>query len=238
MLNEFIRAESARFGLPLNLIETRFPETYSQAGEDLIIEALFGGIVAKVPPSPSIYYLDIGANHPIHTSNTYLFYKKHNSQGVLFDADPELIGPLKRVRPRDTVVHAAVSARHTPTVTLNVCNAKELSSLTPEHVTSFANMGAAVVKQIEVPNLHIADLLAQYGQQPIQYMSVDIESEDLAVLRAIDFNRYRPWIISCEPSTQVNRQTPQEMYAVMAQAGYMLVARTFVNMIFLDKRFI
>jgi FkbM family methyltransferase len=240
MLNQFIAAESNRFGIAQNLIETKIPETYSQAGEDIIVQALLFALVPRLAPVKSIYYLDIGANHPIQTSNSYLLYKEHNAHGVLFDADPELIPTLQRVRPRDTVVHTAVSARNDATVTLNVSNAKELSSLDANHVRAFAGMGeiANIAKQIDVPNMHIGDLLAKYGQQSVQYLSIDVEGEDLPIMKAIDFDRYRPWILSCEPSAQVHPENPQQMFQVMTQAGYCLVAHTGINMIFVDKRWL
>jgi len=240
MLNEFIAAECNRLGIAQNLIETGMPETYSQAGEDLVVQALLSAIMLRLAPNANIYYLDIGANHPIQTSNTYLFYKKHNAHGVLFDADPELIPALQSVRPRDTVVHTAVSARRDATVTLNVSEAKELSSLDASHVRAFAGLGeiANIAKQIDVPNLHIDDLLTQYGQQSIQYLSIDVEGEDLPIMRAIDFDRYRPWILSCEPSAQIHPDNPRRMYQTMTQAGYCLVANTVINLIFVDKRWL
>jgi FkbM family methyltransferase len=240
MLNQFIVAESDRLGIAQNLIETRIPETYSQAGEDIIVQGLLFALLPRLAPVQRIYYLDIGANHPIQTSNTYLLYKALNAQGVLFDADPELIPSLQKVRSRDTVVCTAVSASSNATVTLNVSNARELSSLDINHVRAFAGMGevARIVKQVNVPNLHIGDLLAKYGQQSIQYLSIDVEGEDLSIMKAIDFDRYRPWILSCEPSAQVYPENPQLMYQVMAQAGYCLVANTGINMIFVDKRWL
>lgn len=240
MLNQFIAAECNRLGIAQNLIETKIPETYSQAGEDIIVQALLFALVPRLAPVKSIYYLDIGANHPIQTSNSYLLYKEHNAHGVLFDADPELIPTLQRVRPRDTVVHTAVSARREAMVTLNVSNAKELSSLDANHVRAFARMGeiANIAKQIDVPNMYIGDLLAKYGQRSVQYLSIDVEGEDLPIMKAIDFDRFRPWILSCEPSAQVHPENPQQMYQVMAQAGYCLVAHTGINMIFVDKRWL
>lgn len=239
MLNPFIAAESSRLGVSQNLIATNLPETYSQAGEDLMVEALLSSIALKMPLT-DLYYLEIGANHPIQTSNTYLLYKKYNGHGVLFEADPDLVPALEKVRPRDQVVCKAVSGRKDSVVTLHVANAKELSSLDTKHVQAFSNMGeiADVVKQMEVPNLYIGDLLAQYGQQTMHYLSIDVEGEDLSIMQAIDFDRYRPWILSCEPSPHIYPDNPRLMFQVMAQAGYHLVARTFVNMIFMDKRWL
>jgi FkbM family methyltransferase len=240
MLNPYIAAECSRLGISQNLIETHVPETYSQAGEDIVIEALLTSIRGKARPIASIYYLEVGANHPIQTSNTYLFYRKHNAQGVLFEADPELIPALETVRPRDAVVRTAVSARRDETLVLNVSRAKELSSLDVNHLKSFAGMGeiAQVARQIVVPNTHIADVLAKYGQQQIHYLSIDVEGEDLPIMKAIDFDRYRPWVLSCEPSAQVHPDNPQQMFQVMTQAGYALVAITSVNFIFADKRWL
>lgn len=240
MLNQFVIDACAEAGVPLNLIETTAPETYSQCGEDIIVAAMLAVIVPNVPTLTTIFYLDIGANHPIQTSNTYLLYKRLGAQGVLFEADPQLIPALKRVRPRDQVVCTAVSDRRDPTVTLHVSRAKELSSLDAEHVRSFAGMGpiAQIVDQIEVPNLHIADLLANYGRPSMQYLSIDVEGLDLAILQAIDFNRYRPWIVSCEPSGQIDPTYAQRVHDVVAGAGYTMVARTRMNMIFVDKKWL
>jgi hypothetical protein len=45
--------------------------SYAQCGEDLIVDFVFSGL-----KPPSISYLDIGAHHPTHLSNTYLFYRR------------------------------------------------------------------------------------------------------------------------------------------------------------------
>ena len=62
--------------------------SYSQLGEDLIIEFVFNGIGIN-----KINYLDIGAHHPIEINNTYLFYLK-GSYGVLIEPDPYFVEDL------------------------------------------------------------------------------------------------------------------------------------------------
>jgi len=241
MDNPFIAAECSRAGVAQNLIDTHLPETYAQAGEDIIIEALLLAIASKAPATPGLFYLEIGANHPIQTSNTYLLYKKHSGHGVLFEADPDLIPILRQVRPRDQVVHAAVTDRREPTVMLNVSRAKELSTLDLQHARSFEPMLgeiASITGQISVPNLHIDDLLARYATQPIHYLSIDVEGGDLAIMRAINFERFRPRILTCEPSTHIYRTNPEDMLQVMAANGYAYIARTAVNMIFVDRRWL
>ena len=43
-------------------------KSYAQSGEDIILRQLFDIIGVAVPR-----YLDIGANHPVHLSNSYSF---------------------------------------------------------------------------------------------------------------------------------------------------------------------
>jgi FkbM family methyltransferase len=240
MLNPFISDESRLAGAAPCLIETPLPETYSQAGEDLIVEALLAAMATKGLLSGNVFYVEIGANHPIQTSNTYLLYKKHGGHGVLVDADPELIPVLKQVRGRDCVVHAAVSDQRDPTAMLHVSKAKELSSLDARHIQAFAHLGdfAEVTRRIEVPNLHIDDLLSRYATEPMHYMSIDVEGGDLAIMQAINFDKHRPRILSCEPSDHLYPNNPQQMFNVMTQAGYALIARTAVNLVFVDKRWL
>ena len=234
--NPFILAECKRLELPLNKIETPLAESYSQCGEDLIVESLLLAILSRRPPVDNIFYIEIGANHPIQTSNTYLFYRKYRSHGVLVEADPNLIPALKKARPYDEVIHSAVSAREAETVLLNVAEAKELSSLDAEHIATFPKEWSQIVRQIEVKNTHIRDLLAPYEE--IMYLSIDVEGLDLEILSAIDFTKHRPWIISCEPSPQYKKESPSKIYQHMAANGYLLAARNDVNLIFADQRLI
>jgi FkbM family methyltransferase len=240
MHNTYIIGECNRLGISPNLIDTHFSETYSQTGEDTIIEALLFALAAKTPPMKTLFYVDIGANHPIQTSNTYLLYKKYNGQGLLVEADPELIPLLRQVRPRDQVIHAAVTDHREPTVLFNVARAKELSSLHSQHVKGFAHWGdvANIVAHVEVPNLHVDDLLARYAPEPIHYLSIDVEGGDLAIIRALNFERFRPRLVSCEPSPDLIPANPQQMLQVMSSNGYSFIGRTAVNMIFIDKRWL
>ena len=59
--------------------------SYSQAGEDAVINFLFNDYGKK-----QIQYLDLGTNIPHRDNNTYLFYKK-GSSGVCVEADGSLI---------------------------------------------------------------------------------------------------------------------------------------------------
>ena len=74
-------------------------KSFSQLGEDLIINYVFNGLGIF-----NIKYLDIGANHPIEINNTYLFYL-NDASGVLIEPDPYYINELKNTRPNDLVLN-------------------------------------------------------------------------------------------------------------------------------------
>jgi FkbM family methyltransferase len=178
----------------------------------------------------SLFYIEIGANHPVQTSNTYLFYRKHQAAGVLVEANPALIADLRRVRPRDLVLRTAISARTDATLAFGVCEVSELSSLLPDHIRSFGT--AAGVVPTSVPNLHVNDLLERYSDRVVDFLSIDIEGVDLELLEAIDFSRFRPTVIQCEPSEHFLPGMASRMIDVMRERGYTLAARTSINLIF------
>lgn len=80
-----------------NLFDYRCKKaSYSQSGEDLIIQRIFSSLNKKP------VFMDIGANHPYSLSNTYLFYKK-KQYGVCVEPDPKLFEVLRISRPKEFV---------------------------------------------------------------------------------------------------------------------------------------
>ncbi len=60
----------------------KYEKSYSQCGEDLIVKFILRDVMGE---KRNISYMDIGANHPIRLSNTYLFYKTNRPNGGDFD---------------------------------------------------------------------------------------------------------------------------------------------------------
>ena len=82
-------------------------ESYSQAGEDRIVALVLETFLGK----KSITYLDVGANHPIDGSNTYLLYKNFDiKKGVLVEPNPDMASLLSQKRPDDVVINAGMGA--------------------------------------------------------------------------------------------------------------------------------
>src|SRR5262249_61061466 len=94
---------------------------HAQYGEDRIVLALLRALVCDRGGRSfqSICYVEIGGNHPIRNSNTWLLYKA-GCRGVLVEPNPELAALLAHVRPRDTVISAAGCPRGPEAVVLQL----------------------------------------------------------------------------------------------------------------------
>ena len=75
--NPWIELECQYYWVPHNKLGTHLQEQYGQLGEDLVLEVFLKSYFSRKGLDLNlIRYLDIGANHSIQTSNTYLFYHK------------------------------------------------------------------------------------------------------------------------------------------------------------------
>jgi hypothetical protein len=77
-------------------------QSYSQQGEDLIVESIFDYLGIEHPS-----YLDVGAADPVRFNNTYLFHRK-GCRGVLVEPNPDYCRRLSAERPKDTVLNIGI----------------------------------------------------------------------------------------------------------------------------------
>ncbi|MCC8969197.1 FkbM family methyltransferase [Bradyrhizobium brasilense] len=231
--NQSINREIDRLNLPHSRIKHFAPASYAQAGEDVIVEGILAARLCKSQRSwASVFYVEIGANHPISTSNTYLMYQR-GARGVLVEPNPELGVLIRTARPRDVLVPSVVLPAPQASATLFIGNAHELSSVDERHIRSFGDFGGigGVREHIEVSALGINELLIPYANK-IDYLSVDCEGLDYDLLKAIDYNRIKPAVIQCEPSEIFLKGNRARIIDLMECRSYRLAAMTDINIIF------
>jgi FkbM family methyltransferase len=231
--NPFIDHECVNAGLERAKFSTNIYETYGQYNEDIIVDSLLRAHLSRSGRSmDSVRYVEIGGNHPVQTSSSYLFYRAYGARGVICEANPRLAKILSDHRPEDVVVNCAISTSPDKTVSLYVANGHELSSLNKDHIDGFAWAGdlSKVKEVIDVENMNINDFLHKYSSSHIDYLSIDIEGLDFDVLSAIDFNIFCPGIIQCEHEGQA-----QKFNDLLTPHGYVAVAITDGNMLFVDR---
>jgi FkbM family methyltransferase len=225
--NLFLPRECTRLGIETR--ESFIRETYAQCNEDIIIESIFRSLMFRTRRDMSqVRYIEIGANHPIHHSNTYLLYRRYKARGVLIEPIPELCTVLANARPNDIVVNCAASARfdeETPFYCTGGTNA--LSTMERDNL-NLHNVPDDNVREITVKNRHINDILEEYWGDGIDFLSIDTEGLDEEIILSIDYNKFLPSIIQCEPDKSTN------IIHQLIKNNYILLAATQVNYIFMS----
>jgi FkbM family methyltransferase len=205
--------------------------SFSQAGEDRIANFVLGLMHIDYP-----VYLDLGAHHPTHMSNTFLFYVR-GSRGLCVEADPELHKRIARRRPRDTCVNAAV-APEDGRVSFHVMDGRALSTVSAESVESYQGMGRSVARTIEVDALSPRTILQRHFQGTPHLVSLDVEGLDMDILRAWDLESQRPEVLIAETADYGEKgdETKRgDIAELMESIGYFPYGDTFVNTVFVDR---
>lgn len=205
--------------------------SYSQSGEDILINFLLEMVSDKVAKS----YLDIGANHPFHLSNTALLYQ-NGGRGVLVEPDPYFAKLLRKKRPRDIVIESGVHFSGGQTADFYVMDSPTLNTFSEEEMLRYVAMGHKLTNTIKVSLLNVNSILESIGE--LDFLNIDIEGLDFAVLQMIDWKKYRPKCVCVETIAYEKNKEPEklkEIINLMQGNDYLLYADTFINSIFVDK---
>jgi FkbM family methyltransferase len=181
-----------------------------------------------IGPPLDLAFIEIGANHPFSTSNTYLLEKELGISGILVEANPKLIPALEKHRPNAQVINAAVVDNDEHYAKLYVSVQSEISSLLKSHLDNWYN--PEINSVIQVPAMRIDEVLALLPNKDI-ILSVDVEGMDLRLLKDMSFD-IKPFIIQAEAPGDKFRY---EMIQHMTKNGYELFGLTYVNILFVRK---
>ena len=205
--------------------------SFSQQGEDLIIENIFQYLKIEKP-----VYLDIGAWNPVVDNNTFLFYRK-GSRGVLVEPNPYFVEMIRNVRPQDIVVPLAVTVdgRRAELDYYLVNDGKSgWNTFSAEQAMKLQSQGNTI-KTIRMQSIGINDIIKKYLTKAPDLLSIDIEGMDLAVLKSLDWKSYRPRVICVETLVTGSRQGDQKIHEFLLQMNYSLKGSTFVNSVYVDN---
>ncbi|HEY4109824.1 FkbM family methyltransferase [Puia sp.] len=210
-----------------------YKKSYSQCGEDLIIDFILEQIGVTQPT-----YIDIGAHHPFYLNNTAFFSSK-GSTGINVEPDPYLFAHFLKERPKDTNLNVGVAEREgqqdfyiMSTPTMNTFSREVADQLV-------ANSGFAIKEVRKTPLLDLNSILRQHngGKFP-DLFSLDVEGLDEQIIRSIDFDRHAPKVICIETLTYSengNGVKNTALIELISSKGYMNYADTYINTIFVKE---
>lgn len=212
--------------------------SYAQSGEDMIISYILHFLQK---PLSEVTYLDLGANHAKHLSNTYHFYQS-GARGVLVEANPELIPELKSVRPNDIILNRAISLdSEQKQVKFYVLNGDGLSTIDLQEAENACkkNPELFIKATYNIETITMDEILSSHFADELTILSIDLEGIEEEVLEQIDFAKYKPWIIIIEnipyhPILSIDEREYKGS-SLLDKKGYTEYAFTGINSIFLRR---
>ena len=236
IINSFVYDVVKSEKMPYPTIPPWLDETYSQAYEDIIIlSSIIAHIVSNKIRETSISYIEIGANHPVCTSPSYLISRKFNVGGILVEPNPKLAKILRQYRPLDTVVEAAVYCGEEKEIEFFISPENEVSSINKDFVENWKEATLGIEETIKVKTIKVNELLNMVVNVAYLILSIDVEGHDLSILQDVDYNVHRPFIIQIEPSEHYSPGTTEKMIDFMKEKNYRLISMNYVNLIFQDN---
>jgi FkbM family methyltransferase len=159
------------------------------------------------------YFDEFGATDGVLLSNTWLLEKHFGWRGICTEPNPKLFERLQRNR-SCTLSPACVyrnSGERMRFVLADAYGGLEELAREDQHVEK-RNAYAAVGDVIEVTTLSLMDLLDQQeAPAVIDYLSIDTEGSELAILEGIDWSRYQFRCITVEHNFTEQRQGIQQL---------------------------
>lgn len=101
-------------------------------------------------------------------------------------------------------------------------------------------LGERQWREIEVSTDTLTNLIdsTPYMDRPLDFLSIDVEGHEIAVLRSLDFERYQPQVICVETwNTDIDHVMQGELYAFMSAKGYILCNWINLNLVFRHQNF-
>lgn len=205
--------------------------SYAQEGEDLLLSRFFEGKSVG-------FYVEVGCHHPFRFSNTYLFYRK-GWFGVCIDPLPGTVDGFKRWRSRDIAVEVGI-AESAGSMQYYMFNEPALNTFNKrlaEERDGFRSYEIVSVK--DVPIMSLRDVL--HGKLPdggvqIDFLSVDVEGLDLAVLKSNDWELYRPRAVVAEClNSDLHSLLDDPVTQYLSALDYVPYAKTGNSVIFIER---
>lgn len=184
----------------------------AQNGEDRWLHDYFGGKAVG-------YFVDVGAYDGVDLSNSYHF-EQIGWTGVLVEPDPDRARACAASRPRSkTFQCAAVDSAETSEICFHRAAAGVYSTtnLTPAHERRLAGMGVAT-EEIRVPARTLDSMLIEVGATKIDFVSIDVEGAELAVLRGFDIDRWSPQVVVVESNAKLRAKEIRDYFVTHGYA--------------------
>lgn len=206
--------------------------SFSQFGEDLVL--------LNYLKEQRGFYVDVGAHHPVQFSNTYLLHRR-GWRGVNIDATEEAIARFVQARPHDVNLVAAISDQvkevefgtfQSPALNrIYATGTAELERQKQEQPKLWQSMTGT--RKLTTRTLAAVLRETVPAGQKIDFMNIDCEGHDLAVLRSNDWYAYAPQVLAVEDWQDAEESI---IVAFLREHHYRLIATCELTRIFQHRQ--
>lgn len=189
--------------------------SYSQNFEDVLLWRALGKVQAG-------FYIDVGANDPELHSVTKAFYDA-GWHGINIEPMPSYALPFVEQRPRDINLNCAAGSASGEIVLFEVPSMNGWASTDPAVAAAHRAEGYEVVEN-RVPLRTLADICAEHVHGEIHFLKIDVEGFEGEVLKGMDLQRWRPWVLVIEATLPGSRETNHDQWEnLVTPHGYEFV---------------
>jgi FkbM family methyltransferase len=197
--------------------------SYAQNREDVVL--------ARVLPRPDGFYVDVGAADPLIASVTKYFYDL-GWNGINLEPRPAALAKLQLERPRDVNLGVAAGSGNGTSSFFLVEEDPDLSTIDELDRDLLSDKGYSTsIHSVDVRTLD--DILSEYGVGDIDFIKIDVEGSEAAVLEGLDLSKWRPRVVvieAVEPYSYV--RTDHLWRHLLEQAGYQEGCFDGINLFF------
>ena len=210
-------------------------KSYSGGAIDLIIDYYFKDKKKGI-------YIDVGAYHPFKGSNTYKLFSRGWS-GINIDLDYQTIDIFNHFRPNDENICAAVSDSVTEKKLFFHHNRSAINTLEER-----LGYRAKEIKTKKTTTLKEILDNSKFKVLDLDFLSIDVEGHELAVIKGLDLEKYPVKIIVIEHqdpemkkvefyNQNIERTIQSDIYKYMISKNYILINWLHSDLVFINKKF-
>ena len=213
--------------------------SYSYNGIDSLVSNIFKNKKNGI-------YIDVGCNHPIKNNNTYLLYKK-GWRGVNIDVDSKNIKIFNYARPRDYNVNIAVSDKNGLEDLFFYHEGSPINTLSKD-ISKYQKAEISKVLKVETQSLNYILDSSPFNNCAIDFLSIDVEGNEMKVLKDFNFLKFSPKVIVVEfldlnlkkleiKNLNIENVIKSDLYKLILSKNYTLANWLHSDLVFINNSF-
>jgi FkbM family methyltransferase len=187
--------------------------SFAQNYEDVVLERLFSG-------RQTGFYIDVGAWHPVWNSTTKHFYQK-GWRGINIEPQPSFFELLQKDRPRDVNINATIGSSHA-SIDLITFPQKPASATTIKALAAEYEAAGIAIQHHQVRQTPLEEILTKHAHHtPIDFIKIDVEGSERAVLASFDLAKWQPIVMIIEATKPHTQEKTMNLWQdITKKAGY------------------